>query len=394
MKRPVVTVMFHSVGLHDHRWAYAHIAESPGSFEGKLAALRQSGFQTLTMAEAAAHTATSHGSSARRILLTLDDGYCDNWVYAYPLLMKYKMMATIFLTPTFVDPRPVVRPKSEDSEVIEDVAGFLSWEEIREMEKSGLIEIQSHALTHTWYFSGPDVVDYWHPGAATEAGGPVWMLWNTFEQLKPFYLRNAAEYESRIPYGTPIYTHGKALEVHRYTPNEPILLERLVGRVVQGGGPSFFQHPDWRQQLDMIVHETRNSYPPQGYWEMDEEYRRRVFHELTESKRIIERKLDKDVYGICWPGGGVTEEVVELARQAGYRYFTLPSRWKGTCARGPFQGMLPRMSSVPRVRWRNRDLGEPSGREFLWMVERERGSKWAGLPIRAAKLVRLICNLR
>ena len=39
------------------------------------------------------------------MLLTIDDGFRDNYEYAYPLLQKYDVPATIFLTTDFVSRR-------------------------------------------------------------------------------------------------------------------------------------------------------------------------------------------------------------------------------------------------------------------------------------------------
>ncbi len=99
------------------------------------------------------------------------------------------------------------------------------------MESSGLVEIQSHSKTHTWYFKGPRIVDFWHPGAATKKGGPVWMLWNRFPEMKPFYLTQAEKWEKKIPYGTPIYEHGKSLETRRYFPDNEKIEAKLIEMV-------------------------------------------------------------------------------------------------------------------------------------------------------------------
>ena len=73
------------------------------------------------------------------LFLSFDDGYLDNWIYVFPMLKKFKYKATIFVSPEFVDPRPIVRPTLEDywndkkslAEI--DNWGFLSWD-ARELE--------------------------------------------------------------------------------------------------------------------------------------------------------------------------------------------------------------------------------------------------------------------
>lgn len=65
----------------------------------------------------------------KSIALTFDDGYKDNYTYAFPILKRYKILATVF--------------------VIFNEAGKadrLNWEEIKEMQGSGLITFGSHAL--------------------------------------------------------------------------------------------------------------------------------------------------------------------------------------------------------------------------------------------------------
>src|SRR5690554_3420629 len=94
----------------------------------------------------------------KQIVLTFDDGYLDNWVYAYPLLKKYKLKATIFVNPEFVDTSEKVRPtiedvwkgKKEGGALVS--LGFLNWEEIKTLDGSGVMEIQSHSMSHDFYF--------------------------------------------------------------------------------------------------------------------------------------------------------------------------------------------------------------------------------------------------
>ena len=59
---------------------------------------------------------------------------------------------------------------------------------------------------------------------------------------------------------------------------------------------------------DNVVYEREN----------DEEYRKRLKYELTESKLKIEKKLQKKVDHLCWPFGGRNESTIKLAEDLGY----------------------------------------------------------------------------
>ena len=69
------------------------------------------------------------------IAVTIDDGYKDNYVYAYPVLKELKVPATLFIIVN-----EVARPSGDR----------LSWGQIKEMLGSGLISIGSHTLDHSY----------------------------------------------------------------------------------------------------------------------------------------------------------------------------------------------------------------------------------------------------
>ena len=70
----------------------------------------------------------------KTVALTFDDGYKDNYTYAFPILRKYQLPVTIFIIVQEVG-------RSQDDR--------LSWKQIKEMQDSGLVKIGSHAI-------GPD----------------------------------------------------------------------------------------------------------------------------------------------------------------------------------------------------------------------------------------------
>ena len=78
-----------------------------------------------------------------RVEITLDDGYKNNFTYAYPLLLKYGLTATIFVTTDFIDGR---LPSKEIWDMGQKIAP-LSWEDLKVMTSRG-IKIGSHGKTH------------------------------------------------------------------------------------------------------------------------------------------------------------------------------------------------------------------------------------------------------
>ena len=394
----MISIMFHSAGLDRLSWFGAEkgdsFSDSLSSISMKLKVIYDAGFRTVEMAEAV----KANESQSKKIFLTFDDGYLDNWVHIFPLLEQYKLKATIFVTPEFVDPRAIVRSKIAADQIDDSkhkaascCTGFLSWCEMREMEKSGLVDIQCHAMTHTWYFKGPRIVDFWHPGSATERRGPVWMLWNRFPKQKPFYLTNAHDLETEIPYGTPIYEHGKSLETRRYFPNDGIIVKELQKYVLEHGGSNFFNRKNWRTQLLTLVKDINKQTGniPSGYFESDEQYYERIRYELSNSKKIIEHELQKSVNGLCWPGGGVNEKVVNIARELGFRYFTLPSQIDSNKSHDQYRDMIPRIGSMKAISLKGISLGIPTSHEYLWYINQCNGSKISRLFFRLSQLLRL-----
>ncbi len=102
--------------------------------------LRGNGYTTILPRELASGQLDDGSPLPQKaVLLTLDDGYESNYTLAFPLLREYGAKAVISLITARID---------------EKAGGFLTWEECREMAKSGLVEFASHTND---YHIRPDV---------------------------------------------------------------------------------------------------------------------------------------------------------------------------------------------------------------------------------------------
>lgn len=319
---PVLT--FHSVGMNEPGWVWKELSETATAFDRLLNKLRASGYRTVGLSDLYAHMAGQERCPPKSLVLVFDDGYLDNWVTVYPLLKKYGMKGTVYVNPEFVDPGSELRPTMDDTRVTGGSqhavpqTGFMNWAELRMADETGILDVQSHSLTHTWYFTGPTIVDYYRPSSARSY---PWMAWNARPDRKPFYLQE--DQTAFVPWGTPVFEHEKSLLARRFEP-DPAATQAVIEAVDAGGGRAFFERADWRQQLDSIIAGSEGSGHG-GQVESEADYAARVRYELKQSKSVIEQKLGKRVEYLCWPGGGTNDLAKTIAAEVGYKAWTLPS---------------------------------------------------------------------
>jgi peptidoglycan/xylan/chitin deacetylase (PgdA/CDA1 family) len=157
---------------HINRHAGDLVTLTPEGFENHLLFLSEKGLQTIFLHELLEYLRGGKRLPRPAVALTFDDGHLDNWVYAFPLLKKYNLKATIFVVTSWMTegvpraqwdpdggqeqdlPRIPSHREAKEMAAAGDYEGGLRWEEARRMEESGLIDIQSHTHLHQDYFVG------------------------------------------------------------------------------------------------------------------------------------------------------------------------------------------------------------------------------------------------
>ena len=82
------------------------------------------------------------------VAITFDDGYEDNYTYALPTLLAYRIPATVFVTTGLIDRDPrIIRRFSRLWRASDDDVRGLSWTQLSEMREAGL-EIGAHTHSH------------------------------------------------------------------------------------------------------------------------------------------------------------------------------------------------------------------------------------------------------
>jgi peptidoglycan/xylan/chitin deacetylase (PgdA/CDA1 family) len=96
----IAIIMYHRVSPIKDDLFYPPIA--PAVFENQIKYIKAN-FIVLSIEELIAHLKSSDPLPERAVVITFDDGYKDNFLYAYPILRKFDLPATIFLSTGHID---------------------------------------------------------------------------------------------------------------------------------------------------------------------------------------------------------------------------------------------------------------------------------------------------
>ncbi len=109
----------------------AKMTVTPRAFAEQLEHLARNGYRVIPLAELRGFLDARRALPPRTVAITIDDGYESVHRHAFPLLKKYGFPATLFVYTDFIGAPDAV-----------------SWPQLQEMQRSGLVDVQSHSKTH------------------------------------------------------------------------------------------------------------------------------------------------------------------------------------------------------------------------------------------------------
>ena len=136
-----VSIAFHDVV--DERDAATTDAVTTARLAEFFDWLKGTGWTAISLDDLSAAARGDKPLPRQAILITFDDGFRSLYTRVYPLLKAYRFPAVAALVGSWVEPGPEATVQYGDQVVPRD--RFVSWEEAREMQESGLVEFASHS---------------------------------------------------------------------------------------------------------------------------------------------------------------------------------------------------------------------------------------------------------
>ncbi|MBR5506568.1 MAG: polysaccharide deacetylase family protein [Clostridia bacterium] len=128
-------LMYHGFTKDGNESTYV-ISES--EFEKDIIYLKENGFTFVMPGDISDFVSYGNIPGEKCVMITFDDGYLNNYAFAYPILKKYGAKAVISPIAALSDYQSV-HPDGHTE------YAHITWEQVSEMSQSGLVEFQNHS---------------------------------------------------------------------------------------------------------------------------------------------------------------------------------------------------------------------------------------------------------
>jgi hypothetical protein len=185
-----------------------------------------------------------------------------------------------------------------------------SWEELKTMHESGVIDFQSHTLYHHQVCVAEELVDFLHPRY------PAYFFGNI--NVPAYRQRGEWRFERRLAWGTPVYRAEPRMAGLPAFFDDERVRQACIDFVRNEGGRNFFSSTDWRKRLLSVYHAQSKRFKKTGM-EARADQHQAILEDLAFSKKMIEQSLPgQRVEQLCYPWFMGCPLVVRLSKETGY----------------------------------------------------------------------------
>ncbi len=286
----------------------------PELFESHLNYLKKNGYNTLSINDFyEIITSQKVAKNPKQVLLTIDDARSSVWRFAYPLLKKYEMKATVFIIPGVTKEGETKRKTIENSwngecelseiESLDPEDNTLcNWIENITMYKSGVIDIESHTLFHKEVFTSKKIVDFITPETDMVPYNFIGAAY--FENEDSGKKVNFSEY-----FGLPLFESAPIMFA------EPSfkVTNKFVEKCKVLYKNNLLQNGSWKEEIKKLVEKnTENS----DYFVDLANSKERTEKDLDFARKEIQNRLGSEAGNhLCLPWTKGNENTIEICKE-------------------------------------------------------------------------------
>lgn len=128
----VPIVLYHHIEPYELATKAGHqsLTVDSGFFDQQMSYLQSAGYHSLTLDQLVQAIQTHQQVPAKSIVVTLDDGYSDNFTYAYPIMKKYGIVGNFAIATGLLEN-----------------AGYMTVSQVKELAQNGM-GIYNHTWSH------------------------------------------------------------------------------------------------------------------------------------------------------------------------------------------------------------------------------------------------------
>jgi peptidoglycan/xylan/chitin deacetylase (PgdA/CDA1 family) len=156
-------LMYHRIVEPPPGFARPKYNVPPSRFEAQLRGLLARGFEAWPLRKILEHHRAGQAIPRQAFVVTFDDGFDNVYRFAWPILERLRVPATIFLATAYLD-SPDAFPMDDWELAGSNRVPAVCWRPLttrhcREMQASGLVELGAHTHTHQDFRERPGAFD-------------------------------------------------------------------------------------------------------------------------------------------------------------------------------------------------------------------------------------------